>query len=276
MSDCQCGATTVIARYRTYHHMSLAGMGDPLPFVWTKMAERYSCLGFTHPMKDRLIALAGVAKDALKTNRAGEYLAGHWTQDLASQLCWTVMDTWLRPAHYLASSWSWLSVFGRMEFIRHEYKRDKPSQIDIKIISASCQPSGTVGLDSVKSGEIVLKGRILDVEAEVVQAPQNKPAQYRLSHRGSGLEYKNFKPDCIMRPKEATNIEQVSILFWGNTWIDSAISEYRSTFMVLRVAQDRPGSFQRLGLFSFSTEKESQETQRWVDTCEVNTNICIV
>jgi hypothetical protein len=88
----------------------------------------------------------------------------------------------------------------------------------------------------------------------------------RLSRSGSGIECKNFKPDYIMRPKQATDIEQVSILFWRNTWIDSAISEYRSAFMVLRVAQDRPGSFQRLDLFSLSTEKESKNTEmgRWM------------
>ena len=269
MSDCQCGAITVVARYKMYYHLSLK-KGDPLPFAWTKIAERYSSLKFTED-KDRLIALAGVVKEALNSNKAGRYLAGHWEQDLATHLCWTVVDTWRRPGHYLAPSWSWLSVFGKLQFSEYEFGSWKPSEIDIHIINATCLGSIPDGIDSITLGEIVLSGRILNVEAETLHAPQNDLAQYKLLHRSSKFEYASFKPDYIMRPKEATDIEKVSILFWGNIW---ASDGFRSTFMVLRVAQDRPAAYQRLGIFSIT--KETQSAKALVDACELMENICIV
>jgi hypothetical protein len=62
------------------------------PFVWIQTIERYSWLKFTYPEKDRIIALAGIAKGVLNHGRVGEYLAGHWMQDLSSQLYWSVID----------------------------------------------------------------------------------------------------------------------------------------------------------------------------------------
>ena len=268
MSDCQCGAITVMARYKPYYHLSL-GKGDPLPFVWMRIAERYSCMAFTYE-SDRMLALAGVAKHALDSGRGGRYLAGVWEQDLAYQLCWIVLDTWQKPQIYLAPSWSWLSVFGRLKFTDEEFRNQMPSQIDVHITKTECKGSGPDELDTIQDGYIQLNGRVLDMEAEVMSAPQSQRAQYRLCHQDSGLDYKDFKPDYIMEPKEAVAIDRVTILYWGYMW-------GRYLYMVLQLAsQNATAAYQRLGLFSFPAKGKCAFHETMLNACDLRIDIRII
>ena len=201
MSDCQCGAITVIARFKPYHHRSLT-TGDPLPYAWMRVAERYSGLKLTYET-DRLIALAGIAKQALASGRGDEYLAGLWSKDLAHQLCWSVLDTWRKPDCYLTPSWSWLSVLGRVQFTApYEYKALKSSQIDVQITDAACKGRNSSVFDDLESGYVKVRGRVLDMEAEALILPQGQRARFRLWRQleGIGFEYNNFKADYIMDP----------------------------------------------------------------------------
>ncbi|KAI1322537.1 heterokaryon incompatibility protein-domain-containing protein [Xylariaceae sp. FL0255] len=96
VSDCQCGGMNVITRFRQDFNATLKGMGLPLPFAWMRISERYSTLNLTKD-RDRLIALSGVALQALQTGLGGRYLAGLWENDLAYQLCWYLRGNRRRP-----------------------------------------------------------------------------------------------------------------------------------------------------------------------------------
>ncbi|KAH7391254.1 heterokaryon incompatibility protein-domain-containing protein [Cadophora sp. MPI-SDFR-AT-0126] len=279
MADCQCGGMVVLARFKPYYHQSMAGALDPLPFVWMKIIERYSWLRFTYPEKDRMIALAGVAKEVLNHGGAGEYLAGHWMQDLASQLCWTVIDDCRRSPQYFAPSWSWLSVLGSIEHSKVEFRQQRHSEIDVQITGASCQPSGEEGLERVTSGLIVVIGKILHLQAELICAPQDDRPRYRLWHQNSTLEFSDFKPDYILDTEEAVQIKNLSVLLWGRIWHGKEGVDHKYTFMVLRVAEDKPDAFQRLGIISLPERHEGPEAslvREFADACDLRADIRII
>ncbi|KAK0130463.1 hypothetical protein ONS96_000982 [Cadophora gregata f. sp. sojae] len=280
MADCQCGGMVVLARFKPYYYQSLAGLQDPLPFVWMKMIERYSWLRFTYPEKDRMIALAGVAKEVLDHGGAGDYLAGHWRQDLSLQLCWTVIDNRRRPTQYFAPSWSWLSVLGSIEHSKIEFRRQRRPQIDVQITDASCQPSGGEGLERVTSGMIIVTGKILHLNAEAIHTSQDDRPRYRLWHQNSSFEYSDFRPDSILDSSEAIQITSLSVLFWGKIWVGTGGVAYQNTFMVLRAAgDDGSGSFQRLGIFSLPDRQEGPGAtlaEEFVSLCLLMADIRII
>ena len=280
MADCQCGGMVIIARFKPYCYQSMAGILDPVPFVWMKMIENYSWLRFTFPEKDRMIALAGVAKEVLNRGEVGEYLAGHWMQDLSSQLCWTVIDDdCRRPAQWFAPSWSWLSVLGTIEHSRIEFRLQRPSQIDAQVTSASCLPFGEEGLERVTSGEIVITGKILKVQAELMYASQQERPRYRLWHPKNTLEVVDFRPDCILDSIEAVQIKSAWVLFWGRMWYGTEGIDYQHTYMVLRIAGHQSKAFQRLGMFSLPERDGSSETtlvREFENICEERADIRII
>jgi hypothetical protein len=280
MADCQCGGMSILIRFKPYYHGSMRGLEDPMPFVWIKTIERYSWLKFTYPEKDRIIALAGIAKEVLNHGRVGEYLAGHWMQDLSSQLYWSVIDdNCRRPTQYFAPSWSWLSVLGAIEHSKIEFRGQKPSQIDVQITAASCQPSGEQALERITSGEIVITGKILYLLAEVIHAPPEERPRYRLWYPNSTLEYSDFRPDVILELNEIFQIKNLVILFWGRTWLGIEGIEYQNTFMVLWVAGDKSDAFQRLGIFSIPDRHDGAEAtlaRKFINMCELRDGIRII
>ena len=90
--------------------------------LWNTIIEQYSRLSFTFPEKDRLAALAGIAR---KHGDPENYRAGFWKDVSALQLFWSVVpdsrslekaqdSAAISPSRatpaYQATSWSWASV----------------------------------------------------------------------------------------------------------------------------------------------------------------------
>lgn len=103
----------------------LAGVGDvpdttaqitTAPFEWMHVVREYTSRSLTLP-SDRSVAIAGLAK-FFAGSRNDTYIAGHWSNDLARELCWfsdPSGDEPQLPAGY-APSWSWMSVNMPVEF----------------------------------------------------------------------------------------------------------------------------------------------------------------
>ena len=95
-------------------------------YYWTHIVARYSQGNLTFRNKDKLIAIAGLAK--VIGLPLEEYLAGLWRSSLFQQLSWEVDHAWYllpdpetpsvprRDAIYRAPSWSWASVNGPVLF----------------------------------------------------------------------------------------------------------------------------------------------------------------
>jgi hypothetical protein len=96
---------------------------------WFYIVETYSMCQLTYE-SDRLVALSGLAKmyDMKARGANNAYLAGLWQSKLASFLLWRLLDgkqsdgtsSKRCPAHglpnYVAPSWSWASVLGKVAF----------------------------------------------------------------------------------------------------------------------------------------------------------------
>ncbi|KIX98787.1 uncharacterized protein Z520_05248 [Fonsecaea multimorphosa CBS 102226] len=265
-ADCFCGGTNVIARFKDVHHRSLTPNGDPLPFAWMRVTERYSCLDLTHD-SDRAIALSGIAQEAVQSGRGGKYLAGLWWDKLAYQLVWKLSSTYRRPEEYIAPSWSWLSVFGRVDYgtNRMDY-RAAWSTIDVVITDAAVVASRPDGTGKIRSGYLLLNGKALGMEVEVTEVRKGDRPKMKLTHSEPQFEYPDFLPDYVMTPKQAVAIEKVVVLYWGKV-------VHQETFMVLReVPYDGGLAFERLGLL----EADGRWTRHFHGVAEPRTDLRIV
>ena len=143
--------------------------------VWDDVVESYSTLSLTYD-GDKLMAIAGVAMAYSKySNEAGTfgdgYLAGIWQSSLPTYLLWTTaerepsrsekcvvpLNTHSRPKHYIAPSWSWASMIGRvsLEWCQSNYHRkDYLTTVE----DASVTHRGDNRFGQVLSGYIKLSG----------------------------------------------------------------------------------------------------------------------
>jgi hypothetical protein len=85
---------------------------------WYNMIPDFAQRKFSVPT-DRLPALSGLATMAAAQIN-GRYCAGLWWEDISYSICWHTSRyspfESFRPDCYIAPSWSWASVMGRVEF----------------------------------------------------------------------------------------------------------------------------------------------------------------
>lgn len=89
------------------------------------MVEEYSGRNITN-LADRIPAFFQIASRYSSTpgNHCGQFLAGLWLNDLLRGLLWRVeggRKYWRKDGYYIAPSWSWAAVLGR---VRHVWPRD--------------------------------------------------------------------------------------------------------------------------------------------------------
>ncbi|KAI0481908.1 heterokaryon incompatibility protein-domain-containing protein [Xylaria cf. heliscus] len=273
--DCQCGGMVVIANFKLDYHASLKRNGNPLPYQWMRISEKYSSLKFTYD-SDRLVALSGLAEQGVQSGKGGKYLAGLWERSLEHQLCWEIVNIHRRPEKYLAPSWSWLSVFGTVRYSNRMDFSSECSSIDVKITEVSCTSiEGAVPTTSTSPivGFLRLKGRGLKMRAELADAgTQSRPPVYCLRSEGGDKSGLNMwvRSDYAMTQEDARAITEVFLLFWGNMWPN------QSTFLVLKSASANSHNFERLGIVWFSKGDKAKQLELILAHCKSEDNIVIV
>lgn len=83
---------------------------------WLQVVEDYSARTLTYE-RDQLPALSGLAREmeGLRKMPNVEYLAGLWRSTILIDLCWSTHDDKAsKPGEYLAPSWSWASLHGKV------------------------------------------------------------------------------------------------------------------------------------------------------------------
>ncbi|KAI1768517.1 heterokaryon incompatibility protein-domain-containing protein [Hypoxylon sp. FL1150] len=280
--DCQCGGMVVISNFKSDYTAALLEQGGspaPLPFAWMRIAERYSHLRLTYDA-DRAVALAGIAGQALKSGRGGRYLAGVWERGLAHQLCWEISDTHRKPrpeegVPYLAPSWSWLSVFGRVHYSnRMDFDMDA-SAIAVDITEAECTAAAQTDQTGVVTGGFLkVNGRGVELLARIDGADlgsKTKPPGYRLAHAETGVELGGmFRADYVMSEARARAVRNVFVLFWGVMFPD------QSTFLVLRQVPGDERRFERLGIWWFKSRGQHGEVELLLDLCKMEKDVVII
>lgn len=86
--------------------------------LWIQVIVDYSARRLTYE-RDKLPALSGLAREreGLRKGPHGAYLAGLWRWTVLIDLCWSTSDDATSiPGEYLAPSWSWASLHGRVTY----------------------------------------------------------------------------------------------------------------------------------------------------------------
>jgi hypothetical protein len=215
---------------------------------WGRILEAYSAREITKP-EDRLPALAGIAQ-MFQQIFPDRYLAGFWQSTLASHLSWTTIEKDppddddppdeedLHPADiYLGPTWSWVSIFGGIEFLHPE-----SNEFEIKDCSVELHNSNS-HFGRVRGGSLTILG--------TVNCVAQLKFRCRFDHRYDENEYSHY----ILVSDADPVIKEGRLLFLNLNF---------SMGLVLVPARD--GVFRRIGTFednSINLGKDSYNTKCW-------------
>jgi hypothetical protein len=132
--------------------------------------------------EDRLAALAGLASVRNESMNAQRYVAGMW--DLTEHIPWYVENTRDRGQslkHYIAPTWSWASVTGRVS-----YGNQTSCKGHFKVLSINCQPQGTSIFGDCREGAyIVITGLLVPVAVDF-DSLSIRPSAAKISGKTKG------------------------------------------------------------------------------------------
>ncbi|OTA82457.1 hypothetical protein M434DRAFT_37109 [Hypoxylon sp. CO27-5] len=137
-------------------------------WLWQQLVEHYTSRSLTYET-DRLIALAGIATKAYKPHQ--DYFAGMWRDQLNTSILWKAAGApsgCYRTAKYVAPSWSWASVSGKIRFI----PLSKDTRFIWEVIDAKSYSVGQSGdFGKVSSAYLEVRSKVVHVKLE--ERPQN-------------------------------------------------------------------------------------------------------
>ncbi|KAH7086234.1 hypothetical protein FB567DRAFT_444768, partial [Paraphoma chrysanthemicola] len=133
---------------------------------WAQAIQDYSQLGLTFH-KDKLPAIAAIAKRTQAYLANDEYLAGLWKSTLLEELLWyTEAPCVARPplnAHgSQVPSWSWASVSGAVRWASPP-PREVPLLRTVEVVSSTYTTDGPRITGSIKEATITLRGVLLQM-----------------------------------------------------------------------------------------------------------------
>lgn len=123
---------------------------------WWMLVERFSTCRITE-VSDRLPAIGGLAR-RMQSENLGGYYAGLWENDLPLALLWqrdgyeasATWETHSRPSNYIAPTWSWVSLIGKLQ-------RAKPDYIPTATVQdVRCELANADHFGSLRSGYITI------------------------------------------------------------------------------------------------------------------------
>lgn len=128
--------------------------------AWYRLVETFSRLQMTYYM-DRLFAMGVMAENHDKTSTVacGQYLAGLWLSDIYRGLLWCADPaTPSRPAEWVAPSWSWASVTGK---VRHIWPEKATLKAKVVACSTSLQTQWLYG--NVVNASVTIEGKLVSL-----------------------------------------------------------------------------------------------------------------
>jgi hypothetical protein len=123
------------------------------------VVEEYSNMRITY-RKDRLPAIAGMAKQFRHFGQTGQYLAGLWEVDFFDNILWRASvrsANMPRPSEWIAPTWSWVSVGAGVQFIR-EAKTSLEVNDRVQLLEAVCEPLYKDDTLNLKSAYVIVSG----------------------------------------------------------------------------------------------------------------------
>jgi hypothetical protein len=148
------------------HPIRLGITGPSFITTWEDIVQHYTQRGLTQP-EDKLPAISAIARE-LERLSGYEYVAGLWKHEIPRLLQWRVEGIGKRPPKYVAPSWSWASLTGKIRF-------EGFSTVGLKVINVKLEtlpPNDTFG--QVMGGTLQVRGMV----SEVIVRPSKERYAY--------------------------------------------------------------------------------------------------
>ncbi|KAI1205046.1 HET-domain-containing protein [Annulohypoxylon truncatum] len=164
-ANCECGLRTLVDLYDPVDNFS--NLVDPekakkQPWktpesIWQAIVVDYTSRSLTYET-DRIVALAGIAAKVREERQ--DYLGGLWRKQLNTTIFWKAASRCHRTIEYVAPSWSWASVVGKIRFI----PRSKEERFIWDVIETECRQNGDFG--RISSAHLKVRSKIVHVQVE--------------------------------------------------------------------------------------------------------------
>ncbi|KAL7624112.1 hypothetical protein AAE478_005669 [Parahypoxylon ruwenzoriense] len=158
-------------------------------WLWQQLVEHYTSRDLTFET-DRLVALAGMASKIPRL--PGDYIAGLWRDHLNTGILWKASGSparCSRPAEYVAPSWSWASVSGKIRFV----PLSADTRFTWRVLDAQCAPKGkNSAFGQLAEGYLRVGGAAARVDVE--ERPQDMRMEIARERWDSG--------DATWRPRD--------------------------------------------------------------------------
>ena len=228
--------------------------------AWMKIVDKYSGLGLTFS-QDRILAISGIAK-RIGENTKNQYCAGLWLSCLADQLAWYDGRRKLRrPSTTVSPSWSWVSVMGRVSFLRNTVHAFSASTeiLDVDtVLLHEAAPYGAVAVSRLR-----IRGWCLD--AQWLPTPGPSEPYSLFLNPSLKLPWKSIylddEPERVLSgfgTGSATKVLLLKLLYYAsnsNAKLHSgdrhprSVRHHNSVFMILHEVSS--GVWHRVGILFF-------------------------
>ncbi|KAH7079927.1 heterokaryon incompatibility protein-domain-containing protein [Paraphoma chrysanthemicola] len=183
---------------------------------WAQAIQDYSQLGLTF-QKDKLPAIAAIAKRTQAHLVNDDYLAGLWKQTLLADLLWyTDAPCVARPlldAHgSKVPTWSWASLSGAVKWASPP-PREVPLLRNVEVVASTYITDGPKITGSIKEATIKLRGVLLEMN----QVASHDGARQQVNHL-SAEQVENIAQGDIATLAEHVHPEQLRVVASSNFW----------------------------------------------------------
>jgi len=264
--------------------------------AWALLTMLFSNTNLTYE-EDILPCLSALA-NRTQRQTSGTYLAGIWQEDIPACLAWHTYtyNTSRRPKRrkflghesnsgspqdFVAPSFSWTSHVGRIVWCDVV----NGSKCGVQLVDSKCTPRGTDPFGEVVDGFILIKGRLIVVQAKY-SGFQGIFRRCEKSSSGSWVTTdQRFSPETEIwdTPEDKPNslglsrplhwsirtppVEPVFFLWLCTTpptQIDPFYSMPPTIALMLREVEKSPGCYRRVGLAFFKSDSEFENVEEEV------------
>jgi Heterokaryon incompatibility protein (HET) len=230
--------------------------GEWLPTQWREIVTAYSSKDLT-VHTDKIPAIAGLAKRFQRLGM-GSYHAGIFQVDLFRSLLWTSSspEKDRRPNTYIAPSWSWASVKGKIFFQGsqhwlYDHNRNEYSASIVEIKSILENPQNTFG--RIKSGFLKLEGYMTSGKL-VSDANNEYSIHFSINVRdstfnNSAFNHCGYMADCHKESAELVRNKTEVACFWFYSNRTNPQTRFMSSLVGFVLLSDgESGVWKRIGL----------------------------
>jgi len=240
------------------------------------MIEFFTQRKFSVPT-DRLPALSGLATMAAAQIN-GQYCAGLWWEDISYSICWhtnrySPFESF-RPDCYIAPSWSWASVMGRVDFPStiSSFGYTRPKSLDsVTFHDYQSILRGSNPYGEIECAWLELEAPLAPLSKATVQHKMdspaaNRPQYFSIVDRVSGELLGAVFDDVNDKP--VSNLFALFMMHTGdlgsdgdNVWLSGLILRPAVEQERIRDKYEVPkglGFYQRVGWFSLNTRQAKE------------------